>query len=412
MLDTDIASAKEEPTVDPSEIITLAMTLFQAAMNLHWEEVSRGLARSAELERLASASEDRSIRWPLTFLLAAGSYAQGQKHYHDGRPADAAAALELAHEMARRLVAERPAKMPESGISPFARSVELALLHARSRAAEESGDHGEARRLGAIARRLEREVAGASDAHPGMVAFKTGVDEYHLAINKLVRAMDASARMELDRARLLHDAALEHFERMETSWEGVTDDYVAIESVRVLAGGFRLAASAQAAYNEALVTAIEGDVSQAHVSALRTAEAQFHEAAHVIEGAAGTTQLTADVAQAGPQFREMALRTRNLAGLCAASLRPAATARSASPRVVFYFLTTFLVLLFALPLSGTVASVSTVFVFSVILTSLVVALIGAFGFESLRLLPWFDRLTGVFKLTRKEPSAAETGEEE
>ena len=110
-----------------------------------------------------------------------------------------------------------------------------------------------------------------------------------------------------------------------------------------------------------------------------------------------------------PYANMLAMLIRNLRALAERSLSPKEISRSASPRALIYFLGAFVVLLLALPMSGLVQKIDFTGVIFLLVISAIISLISAFGFESLRFVPWFDTLArfipGVRKAEKSEAKA-------
>jgi len=162
---------------------------------------------------------------------------------------------------------------------------------------------------------------------------------------------------------------------------------------------YSLLVNSQREYSHVLHSAIIGNVTQEQVKMLEEGDKQMRESVALLEKYLPTFPRFREEDLLGLKsfFEDQRKMMGNLRRMCERSLTVKEISRAAFPRVIVFFLVTFLILLFALPLSGLISELNFSALAFIIFVAFVASLIASFGFESLRLLPWFEGLGSIFK---------------
>jgi hypothetical protein len=208
------------------------------------------------------------------------------------------------------------------------------------------------------------------------------------------RGSKALREMNLDLAQQYLEDSSQSASRALRSIDEVDSNNITLSSIKDLITGIALWIRGDFIYIKALRTSILGGVSKKHIRDLEKVERDFLDAADLIKKAFASG---ADVAWGkGIDFSSLAQQSdisKNFRALCERSLSPQKVAQIAAPKVVLFFLGTFLVLVFGLPASGLISELTSRDLGFVLIVSMFVSVIGTFGFEANRLIPIFDIFT-------------------
>ena len=270
--------------------------------------------------------------------------------------------------------------------------IEGQILGVQMRLARDRGDTKEVERLTAQAEAGLNDLIKSIPAEQPEHWFLRGCQAMQEALPKFAASIRAAGEMNLDLAeQYMRDASVS-FEAMKGNFDRAGSEAAMAQSAARSGKGFELIARSLGSYINVLRAAIVGDVTKSDVDALAEAER------NALDGAAEIAKATAAAPgffgglDMQPYAAQLSMLTRNLRALGQRSLSPQAISRSASPRAMIYFLIIFVVLVLALPASGLVQHISTGEIVFLAVISAIISLISAFGFESIRLIPWFDVL--------------------
>lgn len=366
----------------------------QSLANLRWEAVGFHLA---EME-VTTKSVPTSVKPIVEGLYeAARGLALGNEQLAKAKsPQDQETALKYlsaARTALRKLKTEQRELFKNSGFIQFSVALEGQILVVQGQAARARGDVKEVARLeGQQEQVLDDMIQVLELDHPLRHYFE-GVKRFREGMPKLLRGMRAAKEMNLDLAQQdLRDSSVS-FDAMNDHFSKAKIDSLILKAPRQAAEGFSLLASAQDAYVATLRAAIIGDVSKTDVKALEQAERKFLDGAEMVTKAVQVAPGFFGGLDLRPVGQAMSQLARNLRTLCERSLSPKEISVATAPKAVFYFLGTFVVLLFALPISGLVEKIGASELGFLLVVSLIVSLVGAFGFEATRFLPFFEVLT-------------------
>lgn len=167
---------------------------------------------------------------------------------------------------------------------------------------------------------------------------------YQEAVLRFSRGMQALLEMNLDLAQQYLEESSQDFAVMRDHLNEAKLDALMFKAMKNAMEGFGLLVGGQDIYVRALRTVIIGDVNRIDVIA-----------------------------------RQLSQLTHNFRTLCERSLSPKQIRRTTAPKVIFYFLGTFLILLFGLPISGLVGELQSKDIGLLLIVSVLVSVIGAFG---------------------------------
>jgi hypothetical protein len=299
-----------------------------------------------------------------------------------------------------------------AGLIPTVLGIEGQIRGVQMRLARDRGDTKELERLAAQAEAGLNDLIKSIPPEESEHWFLRGCKAMQEALPKFLASVRAAAEMNLDLAEQYLRDASSSFEQMKENFDRAGSEAAMAQSAARCGKGFDLIARSLGSYVNVLRAAIVGDITKSDVDALAEAER------NVLDGAVEIAKATAAAPGffAGldmqPYAAQLSTLTRNLRALGQRSLSPKAISRSASPRAVIYFVIVFAVLLFALPASGLVQKINFLDVVFLIVISAVISLISAFGFESIRLIPWFDVLARFSPGGSKAPSPKKNSKSE
>lgn len=298
--------------------------------------------------------------------------------------------LKASKNAARNMRIEHSDLANNPGLFQMALGIDAQVLAIQTRIAQERGDAKEVERLSAQSESVFNEIVESLGPDMPMRYFLEGIKSMKEAVPKFVMGVSAAADMNLDLAQQYLRESSEAFAAMNEHFQKAENEIAMVQSSTRVGDGFRLLARALDFYVSTLRAAIIGDVSKPDVERLAEAERGALDGAALIAKGVSAAPGFFGGMNLQPYADVLSKLARNLRGLCARSLSPKEISRSASPRALIYFLGTFTVLAVALPLTGLLQKLYFAEVIVLLVISLIISLIAAFGFESIRLIPWFD----------------------
>lgn len=368
--------------------------VMQGVQNLKWEEVEFHLGNLETIVGTADASDKPymdALYEPIrSFVLGFQQWVNAKA------PEDQEKALNeltAARDSLRKLRTEQRELTNNPGFIQFGLGIESQILSVQSQIATSRGDANEAARLDQQRNHLfDDMLAGLKPddpLHHFFVAFKL----YQEALPRFSRGMQALLDMNLDLAQEYLNESSQNFSVMRDHLNEAKIDALMFKALKNAMEGFGLLVSGQDVYVRALRNAIIGDVNRVDVIALEKAERSFLDGGDQISAAVQALPSFFNNLDIKPATRQLSQLTHNFRTLCERSLSPKQIAHTTAPKVIFYFLGTFLILLFGLPVSGLVTGLQSKDIGLLLIVSVLVSVIGAFGFEAVRLVPLFDVFT-------------------
>ncbi len=382
---------------------------FVSAGDFKFEDAQFHLDR---MKTLASHLTEPERPLATDFLTLAGEYIMGNQGLSIAKTSEdrqaALAHLSKAKNTLRNLRASK-AFENNAGFMQMALGLDSQVLGVQTQLAQDRGDFDEVARLKAqIESGLDEMIKSTAPEDP-VHSFLRGVKSMQEAMPKFAASIQAAGEMNLDLAQQYMRDASKSFATMKSCFTGGGADAVMAQVSSRFGNGFGSIAEALELYVHALRSAIIGDVSKTDVEALAEAERKALDGAMEITKATSAAPGVFGKVDMQPYAKMLAMLIRNLRALTERSLSPKEISRSASPRALIYFLGAFVVLLLALPMSGLVQKIDFTGVIFLLVISAIISLISAFGFESLRFVPWFDTLArfvpGVRKAEKSEAKA-------
>ena len=353
------------------------------------------------------------------FLTLAGEYMMGSQRLFVAKTLEdrqaGLAHLSGAKDTLRNLLANNADLANNPGFIQMGLGLGAQILAVQRKLALDRGDSDEAARLEAQAESGLDEIIKSTGPENPIYWFLRGCKSMQEAMPKFAASIRAAGEMNLDLAQQYMRDASESFSTMKSCFGKGGTDAVMTQGSSRLGNGFGLIAQALDSYVNVLRAAIIGDISKTNVEALAEAERNALDGATEITKAARAAPGFVGGLDMQPYANALAVWIRNLRALGERSLSPKEISRSASPRAIIYFLGTFVVLVLALPISGLVQKINFAEIGVLLVVSLIISLIGAFGFESTRLMPWFNVLAGFMPGSRssaKETPKAEKSQSE
>ena len=178
------------------------------------------------------------------------------------------------------------------------------------------------------------------------------------------------------------------------------------KGLEMIARGADESVEATLAYVQVLHNAIIGDVSRTDIDKLKQAEALYSSGAKKM--GEGRLVLSEDFNQEDAKALETSFtfhveQARNLRLLCQESLKPKRWIAWASVKFVCFFLITAAILLAFVTTTNVNLALDGMLISYILLVSFIVGLIGGFGFEALRFLPFAKLLkTPLSTLSKPE----------
>jgi hypothetical protein len=379
--------------------------------NARWEEVEfhlAGMAAIAETEFPGTKPLIDLLMEPVT------EYALGFRQFVTSETREdkeqALQHLSRAKDALRKARTENQEFFDNSGLGEMARGIEMQIVSVQEQIARGKGDAKEAARLAAQRERLLDETIDALPSGDEKRPFLQAFQRFQKGLPDFTKGVQCLVEMNLDLAQGYLEAASKAFSDMHELFDKTKTDELIFQAGRNAAEGFGMLVSGQEAYVRVLRTAIIGDVNRSDVQALEKAErasldggARIAKAVEVMPGAFGGLDI-------GLSTATQAKLIGNLRALCERSLSPKQITANTAPRVVFYFVGTFVVLLVGLPVSGLVVNLKTSDLGLLLIVAVLVSVIGAFGFEVTRLVPLFEVFSRMVPWGGSKEGAAKTPE--
>jgi len=384
--------------------------VMQSCLNLRWDDVEFHLRSMATIAETAAASEKRYIdalhepvkEFALGFrqMMTADTLADKEQ---------ALAHLTGARNALRKLRTEQRELTENPGFAQFALGIEEQILSVQEQIANIRGDANEVARLKQQQVHLLDEFREMYEPDHPMRHYFEAFKQFSEALPKFIRGMEAFQEMNLDLAQQYLEESSKAFSGMQDhlSKAAAAMDELLFKAVKSAAEGLRLLAGAQDIYVRTLRAAIIGDVTRSDVKALEKAERWFLDGVDLFSKGTAAMPGVFGGLDLEPAAQRSSQLTRNLRTLCERSLSPKEITLTTAPKVVFYFLGTFLVLLIGLPISGLVAELQSNDIALLLLVSLLVSVIGAFGFEATRFVPLFEVFTRVLPWAHRSREESE-----
>jgi hypothetical protein len=396
----DEAGAEQEAMIDA--FLKHVQGVNENVANARWEEVKFHL----DALDATAPSAPPSVR---QFGEALKGFALGFQQFAMGKTeADKEVALNHlveAKNVLRQVMTEHREFADNPGFIQMALGIEGQILSVQEQIARGRGETDRAALLGQQRDRLFDEmIAALEPGHPTRNYFEA-IKLFQEALPNFANGMQSLVEMNLDLAQTYLQRSSKSINDMHDLLSKLEIAELTAQAGKNAAEGFGLLVSGQDAYVRVLRTAIIGDVNRSDVEALEKAEQDFVNGAGLINRAIQVMPgAFLGLENLGPAAALQARLIHNLRTLCERSLSPKAITATTAPKVVFYFVGTFVVLLIGLPLSGLVVRLQSTDIGVLLLVSLIVSVIGAFGFEATRLVPLFD----VF--SRMLPWAGKSGD--
>jgi hypothetical protein len=386
---TAAVPAPDNSAID--ELIARIQEIFGNIVNAKWDDVREQIAA---MDKLAD-SVDSSVRPVFDALyIPVKETALGFQQYVTAKTEEdtnsALAHLTLAKTALQRNKTENPKLAENDGYKKMVQAVEINLLNVQEQVARAHNDAATLELVKQQRNRLMDEIRDGAAPDDTMRFFYDAMKLYGVALQKFSLGMQHLVEMDLDLAQEYLGEASKSFDSIRELLGQTPADNLFTQAGKNAVEGFGELVTGQEIYVRVMRTAILGDVTRGDVEALEKAERAFgngitliKQAAVVFPSAFGDSNFEAGI-------KVQSRLVRNLRAMCERSLTPKVITAATTPKVFFYFVGTFLVLLVALPLSGLVAKLQTADLGLMMIVSLVVSLIGAFGFEATRLVPLLD----------------------
>jgi hypothetical protein len=257
------------------------------------------------------------------------------------------------------------------------------------------GDEQQAARLSAQQQKTQDEIFALLPPDDPMRNLIQCLRLWNRATPLLDESSKALAVLDLDGHLRYVQEANDLFQQAHEQLEKVPKDLVLFAVIEKIGRALTQVIAAQKTYAHVLHTAVTGDVVKGDLDRLNEADRQLVEANRVLAevgGVYGTAVVNQKVFADSIAIQRQ--RTQNLRYLCERSLSPRVISRGASPRLMVYFVGTFLVLLFALRVSGLISQLDLPAIGLLVLMSFIACLVSVFGFEALRFVPLFETFKG------------------
>lgn len=370
--------------------------------NMKWDDMDFHLSRMSQIVEEADPADRaylESIHGPIS------GFALGFRLFSNARnPQDRDQALvhfTQARDGLRLLRTGNKEFSQDRNFTQFALGIESQILGIQRQLASERGDGREVTNLDQQMDHLIDEMIENMDpSDPDRHSLQAN-KYFRLAIERFVRGSQALQEMNLDLAQKYLTEASETFKQMHDHIGQAHIEGLLLKATKDVMEGFALLVNGQEVYVRTLRAAIIGDVNRSDVTDLEQAEQGFLDGADRVGRAVAAMPGLFGGLDIQPIARQTTLLIRNLRTLCERSLSPKAITVTTTPKVVFYFLGTFIVLLIGLPLSGLIDQLQFNDVAFLVIVSLLVSVLAAFGFEAARLIPVFNAFTRVLPWARQ-----------
>jgi hypothetical protein len=301
----------------------------------------------------------------------------------------------------RKLRTEQRELANDPSFVQFALGIEGQIISLQEQIARDRGDPSGAALLAQQSAHLLDDMLATLGPDEPMRHYFEAMKLFQEALPKFSMGMQSLLEMNLDLAQQYLEESSKSFSPMQDHLSKAKVDALVIEGGKYAAEGFRLFASGQDTYVRTLRAAIIGEVNRTDVEALAKAEKAIRDGGELISKAAGMMPGLFGAVDFKPAARQSSQLTHNLHTLCERSLSPKEITRTTAPKAVFYFVGTFIVLLIGLPISGLVKELQSSDLGLLLIVSLFVSVIGAFGLQAIRLVPLFEVLTRLLPWARR-----------
>jgi hypothetical protein len=392
----------DDALVEPLELVQRAN---EAVMNLDWDAERKFAVKAQEKAKALQGPHAEFIRRFTDALLAMNEGQAIQFRDNDAKRFERALGrFEETRTRLEELRAAFPDKTDKMDYRVLQATVDLQSIWARQSIAREAGDEQQAKICDA---QIDALIEGRPPDEKKELEFLAALRRFQVLMRQIRESVSALADMNLDRAMSL--AALIRKEG-EAALAKVRPKLAAgvlfMKAEQVLSGGLRYVEALEA-YATALHHAIVGGVTRAEVDQLARAETLLHDSSQqMADGIVVLRKLSAeDGKRIEAGFQPAIGLVRNLRALCNESLQVKSWAPWASIKFVVFFLTTAIALAFTIgAANGAGSGVLTGYS---LLVSFIVALIGGFGFEALRFLPFARILTKSLQSQQPANDSAE-----
>lgn len=201
--------------------------------------------------------------------------------------------------------------------------------------------------------------------------------------------------MNLDRAERFFEECRRSSKEALVHIEKANNDDLTTKAMKSYFTGLVLWINGDYIYIKVLRSAILGEITKKDINDLEKIEDDYLHAADMLRNASSIIPGQINLIT---ELEKQSDIVHNFRSLCERSLTPKGIASTATPKIVIYFLGTFLVLLFGLPASGLMNIIKSQELFLIAVVSLFVSVIGAFGVEAVRFVPIFDSFAKMFTL--------------
>jgi hypothetical protein len=370
--------------------------------NMKWDDMDFHLAQLSRIVEEASPADKayfESIHGPIS------GFALGFRLFSTARnPQDRDQALVFftqARDGLRLLRTGNKEFSQDRNFTQFALGIESQILGIQRQMASERGDTREVTNLDQqMDHLIDDMIENMDPSDPGRFSLEAN-KFFRQAIERFVRGSQALQEMNLDLAQKYLMEASQTFNHMHDRIGKAPIEGLLLKATKDVMEGFALLVNGQDVYVRTLRAAIIGDVNRSDVTDLEKAEQGFLDGADRVGRAVAAMPGLFGGLDIQPIARQTTILIRNLRTLCERSLSPKAITVTTAPKVVFYFLGTFIVLLVGLPLSGLIDQLQFNDIAFLVITSLLVSVLAAFGFEAARLIPVFDAFTRVLPWARQ-----------
>lgn len=389
-------AAPGEPELDEAALeapIDLSTNAFQAAINLQWDQMEkyRGQAQ-AKADALVGAEADLVRGLTAAVLTMTEGIAL---QFRDASPDRFDRALKLFDQAGQDLEALRqdyPEETASNDFKAMVTGMELSALMVTRRLARDRGDRPQVLVVDA---QLKSVLQGMPEEYRTEQQTFLAITRHLEISDQLTEIIGALNAMDLPRAlRGISEVREEGRAALEVMTQGMGPGIVFEQSQLMISGTYDYVEALES-YIRALHDSVVGDVTKAHIDQLTQAEELLLAGTKKMkDGLLILGQVTAEQSEAQiAPYQALLVPMRNLRTLCEKSLKPKSWLASGGFKFVFVFLVTAVVL-------GVVAAVNAgtgvsdrLLAGYVLLVAFVVGLIGGFGFEALRFLPFADLLS-------------------
>lgn len=397
---------KEQMNKKFLEPINLGAAAYEAATNLKWDSVEKLIPQALEKARDLEGNMGEVVRG---MTIAMTTTVEGLVlQFRDTGPErfkQAAQNFEQALEHLQELKNKYPEELAEANINIMLTSMELQAIMAALNVAEEQKNSQKVLILEARRKSLIDQIP------PEYRDFMNNMNAFLLfqeIMKQVKESQGALVNMDLTRALRIINGILEKESDILTSIKKAPLSGVIFQTTEAMVIGAFEYVKGFKEYIRVLHDAVVGDVTREDVNQLTRCEDLMRSGSKkMLRGMMILNKFSEQEAKAFSSSQEYPITLiRNLRNLCRESLKPKSWLASASFKFIIVFLCTVAVLMAVVSLTKPIQGLSgEIFVGYVVLVSFISALIGGFGFEGLRFLPFAELLS------RARPKAAKPSKE-